>query len=115
MKESKKEYGKYLEIILIILTFISLIISSLEYTNMIYNWSYDTMKLNDLLISTPFNVALWIDNILLILFSIFYAVDTIRKRKNILLSLSFCIVSLCTTMIVSISIINLIAKIFNIF
>ena len=115
MKENKKEFGKYTEIILIVLTFVSLIISSLEYTNMIYNLSYNTTKLNDLLISTPFNIILWTDNVLVILVSIFYAVYTIRKRKNILLPLSICILSVCTTMIVSISIINLIAKIFNVF
>lgn len=115
MNKEIKNFSKWIEFILIILTFISLIISSLQYTNIIYVNSYDTMKLNDLLVSTPFTVALWIDNILLFLVSIFYVIDTIQQKKNMLLKLSFCVFSICTTMVASTLIINGIAKIFGIF
>ena len=37
MKKEIKNFGKIVEIILIILTIVSLIITSLEYTNMVYN------------------------------------------------------------------------------
>lgn len=115
MRKEIKNFGKLVEILLIILTAISLIISALEHTNMIYNWSYDTMKLNNLLVSTPFTIALWIDNILLFLVSIFYIIDTIQQKKNVFLKLSFCVFSICTTMVVSTLIINGIAKLFGIF
>lgn len=115
MKKEIKNFGKWIEIILIALTTISLIINALHYTNMIYNWSYDTTRLNDLLVSTLFTIVLWIDNILIFLLSIFYIVDTIEQKKNLFLKLSFCLFSICTTMTVSCFIINGIAKIFRIF
>lgn len=115
MKKEIKNFGKWIEILLIILTFVSLIISALEYTNIIHNMSYDTTKLNDFVVSTPFSLILWIDNILLFLVSIFYIIDTIQQKKNIFLKLSFCLFSICTTMVISTFIINVIAKIFGIF
>jgi uncharacterized membrane protein len=115
MKKEIKNLEKCIEISLIILTFVSLIISALEYTNITYNMSYDTMKLNDLVVSTPFSIILWIDNILIILLSIFYVIDTIQKKKNMLLKISFCVFSICSTMLVSTFIINGIAKMFGIF
>ncbi len=115
MKKEIKNFGKWIEILLIILTFVSLIISALEYTNIIYSMSYDATKLNDFVVSTPFSVILWIDNILLFLVSIFYIIDTIQQKKNIFLKLSFCLFSICTTMVISTFIINGIAKMFGIF
>jgi hypothetical protein len=115
MKKDIKNFGKWIEIIFIILTFISLIIDAFEYTYLIYNMSYDAMKLNDFLISKPFTITLWIDNILIIIFGIFYIIDTIQQKKNVFLKLSFCIFSICTTMIVASFIINGIAKMFGLF
>lgn len=115
MKKEIKNFGKLTEIILIILTFISLVITALEYTNMIYNITYNTTKLGNFLASSPVLVTLWVDNILIILVSIFYVIDTIQQKKNILLKLSFCIFSICTTMLVSNLIVNGIAKIFGVF
>lgn len=115
MKKEIKNFGKWIEILLIILTFVSLIISALEYTNRIYNIAYETTKLNDFVVSTPFNIILWVDNILLFLVSIFYIIDTIQQKKNIFLKLSFCLFSICTTMVMSTFIINGIAKLFGIF
>lgn len=115
MKKEIKNFGKWIEILLIILTFVSLIISALEYTNRIYNMAYETTKLNDFVVSTPFNIILWVDNILLFLVSIFYIIDTIQQKKNIFLKLSFCLFSICTTMVMSTFIINGIAKLFGIF
>lgn len=115
MNKEIKNFGKWTEIILIVLTFVSLIITALEFTNMIYNTTYNTMKLNDFLVSRPFTITLWVDNILIILVSVFYIIDTIQQKKNIFLKLSFCIISICTTMLVSNFIVNGIAKIFGIF
>lgn len=115
MKKEIKNFGKIIEIILIILTVVSLIITSLEYTNMVYNATYDTNVLNALLISTPFTIILWSNNILIYLISIFYIIDTIRYQDNKLLRLSFCIFSILTTIVVQTFIINFIASLFGIF
>lgn len=114
-REKVKNFKNEIEILLVVLTFLSLIMSALEYTNMIYNVSYDTTKLNDFVVSTPFSIVLWIDNILIILLSIFCVIDTIRQKKNVLLKISFCIISICSTMVVSTFIINAVAKLFGIF
>lgn len=114
MKKEIKNFGKWVEIILIILTAISLVICALEYTNIIYSDSFDTMVLNNMLISKPFTIILWVNNISIILVSIFYIIDTIEQKKNLLLKLSFCFFSICTTMLVSCFIINSVAKIFDI-
>lgn len=115
MESKIKIWGKWIEVLLIILTFVSLVINALEYTNMVYNMSYDTVKLNEFVVSTPFSVVLWIDNILIILLSVFYAIDTIRQKKNRLLKISFCVFSVCSTMLISTFIINGIAKLFGVF
>lgn len=115
MKKKNKDFGKILEIVLIVLTLISLIINALEYTNMIYSYSYDTMKLNNILVSLPFNILLWVDNVLIYLISIFYIVNTVKEKKNMLLKLSICIFSICTTVVCSNFIINAVAEIFGIF
>ena len=85
MKKEIKNFGKWVEIILIVLTIISLIISALEYTNLIYSDSFNTIALNDILISKPFTITLWVDNILIILVSIFYIIDTLEQKKNLFL------------------------------
>ena len=115
MKKEIKNFGKYLEITLIILTFISLILAVLVNTNIIYNATYDTLKLNNIVTNSVFNIFLWIDNILIYLISIFYIIDTIKEKKNVFLKISFSIFSICTTLVVSTLIINGVAKIFGIF
>ncbi|MBP3920649.1 MAG: hypothetical protein J6D28_03690 [Bacilli bacterium] len=115
MNREIKNFGKIVEVILIILTFVSLVINALEFTNIIYSNSYDTYSLNSLLISKPYNVLLWVDNILIYLVSIFYVVDTIDEKKNMFLRFAFCLFSILTTIVVSTFIINFIASIFGIF
>ena len=114
MKKEIKNFGKWVEIILIVLTAISLVICALEYTNIIYSDSFDTMTLNNMLISKPFTIILWVNNVLIILVSVFYIIDTIEQKRNLFLKLSFCFFSICTTMLVSCLIINGIAKMFGI-
>lgn len=115
MKKEIKNFEKYVGIILIILTVLSLIINALEYTNIIYNMSYDTTKLNDLVVSTPFTIILWIDNILIYIMSIFYIISSIQSKKDVIVKISFAIFSIATTIIVSTFIINFVASIFGIF
>lgn len=115
MKKEIKNFGKVLEVILIILTFISLIIDLLLITNNIYTHSYDTMSLNSVVVSVPFNILLWVTNISIYFISIFYIIDTIKEKKNVLLKLSFCLFSILTTIVVFNTIMNFVAELFNIF
>ena len=115
MNKEIKNFGKYIEIGLIVLTFISLVLDALVYTNVIYNVSYDTGALNNIITSSSFNIFFWTENILIYLVSIFYIVDTVKEKKNVFLKLSFCIFSICTTLVVSNLIINFVARIYNIF
>ena len=115
MNKEIKNFDKVMEISLIVLTFISLIIDALEFTNMIYNNSYITDNLNSLLISKPFNIILWIDNALIYLFSLLYIIDTIKSKKDILLKISLAIFSILTTIVMEVTIINIVASLFGIF
>ena len=85
MKKEIKNFGKILEVILIILTFVSLVIDLLIITNNIYTFRYDTMSLNSVVVAMPFNVLLWVTNISIYFISIFYIIDTIKEKKNVLL------------------------------
>ncbi len=114
MKKEIKNFGNVIEVELVFLTFINLIICALEYTNIIYAETYDTMRLNNILIGTPFTIFLWLDNILIYITSIFYIIDTIQKKNNMLIKLSFCFVSICTSIVMSTFIINGVAKLFGI-
>ncbi len=115
MKKEIKNFEKIMGIMLIVLTIISLIINALEYTNMIYINSYNTNNLNDLLVSKPFNILLWLDNILIYICSIFYIVRAVQSKRDILIKVSFSLFSILTTMFMSNLIINGIAVLFGIF
>lgn len=115
MKKEIKNFEKIVGIVLVILTIISLVMSALLYTNIIYSCSYDTTHLNGLLVSKPFDIVLWIDNILIYLFGLFYIISVVQSKKEVLIKVSFAIFSIMTTMVASTLIINGIASIFHIF
>lgn len=115
MKKEIKNFEKIVGIVLVILTIISLVMSALLYTNIIYSCSYDTTHLNGLLVSKPFDIVLWIDNILIYLFGLFYIISVVQSKKEVLIKVSFAIFSIMTTMVASTLIINGIACIFHIF
>lgn len=115
LKKEIKNFEKFVEIGLIALTIISLMINALEFTNIIYNWSYDTAGLNSLLISKPFNILLWTDNILIYLFGLFYIICAFDSKKDRVLKIAFSIFAILTTIVVSTLIINGVASLFGIF
>ncbi len=115
MKKEIKNFEKIVGIVLIVLTMISLIINAFIYTNMIYDWTYDTTNLNNIVVSTPFNVIMWIDNILIYVFSLFYIMSAIESKKDVFVKISFSIFSIVTSIIASNFIINGVASIFGIF
>lgn len=83
--------------VLIVLTFISLIITFLNFTYLTYQER---------------NIDL-INNFLVIIFAIIYIVLGIKSKKEVLLKVSFSIFSILTTMVVLTFIINFIASLFN--
>lgn len=100
---------------LIILTIISFIIIVLVETNVTYSTSYDTTRLNELLVSASFNWILWIDNILVFIFGILYIVSAIQSKKEMLLKIVFSIFCMLSTIVVLTFAINFVATVFGIF
>lgn len=115
MKKEIKNFDKVVEIILIVLTIISLVINALHITNAIYSSSYDVINLNNLLTNKIFTVLLWIDNILIYVFGLLNIVDAIKYGKNLAQRISFSLFSVFTTTIFTVFVVNTIAKIFEIF
>ena len=100
--------------ILIILTFISLIITYLNFTYLTYqNLNVDII--NDFLVNYVNNWILWTNNILLFIFAAMYIVISVKSKKEVLLKISFSIFSILTTMLASTFIINSVAEIFSVF
>jgi len=100
---------------LIAVTFVGLIISALQFTNIIYGWNYDTEKLNNLVVSNWFNILFWIDNLLVFGLGILYAVLGYKSKEDVVIKIAFSILAICTTMISSIFAINLVGEMFSIF
>ena len=97
---------------LIILTFISLIITILNFTYMVYQ-DRNIDNINTFLINYINNWLLWVDNILLYIFSITYMILGIRSKKEVLLKVSFCLFSIMTAIITLTFIVNFIAEFFG--
>lgn len=115
MKREIKNFNQMVGIILVVLTGISLVINALLFTNMIYNCSYDTMGLNELLVSTPFNILLWVDNILIFITALFYIISSIKEKKNSFIKISFAVFAVLTTIVVQSFAINWVAELFGVF
>lgn len=98
--------------VLIVLTFISLIITFLNFTYLTYQ-ERNIDLINNFLVNYVNNAFLFIDNFLVIIFAIIYIVLGIKSKKEVLLKVSFSIFSILTTMVVLTFIINFIASLFN--
>lgn len=98
--------------VLIVLTFISLIITFLNFTYLTYQ-ERNIDLINNFLVNYVNNAFLFIDNFLVIIFGIIYIALGIKSKKEVLLKVSFSIFSILTTMVVLTFIINFIASLFN--
>ena len=98
--------------VLIVLTFISFIITFLNFTYLTYQ-ERNIDLINNFLVNYVNNAFLFIDNFLVIIFAIIYIVLGIKSKKEVLLKVSFSIFSILTTMVVLTFIINFIASLFN--
>ena len=114
-KRQKRDIEKIVCIILIILTFISIVFSMFNFAYLFYSKSYinDIDKINKFLLK--YNNLILIDNILIFIVAILYIILGIRSKKEVILKVSFSIFSILTTMIVLTLIVNVIAELFGIF
>lgn len=105
---------KFIKISLIILTFISIMITILNFTYLTYI-DQNIEKINNFLINYINGPLLWIDNILLFVFAFIYIICALESKKEIFLKISFSIIAVLTSMIPLSFIINALASIFGIF
>ena len=112
MKKLNINIDKYVRNILIGLVFISLMIIILNFTNSIYS-DHDTTKLQNVLniINGP---VMWIDSILIYLFSLIYIVSAIQSKQEVVLKVSFSVFAILFNMITMNFFINMIAEVFGI-
>ena len=120
MKKEIKNFGSIIEVVLVVLTFISIIINAIYFTNHMYSLESELVMLNMEAInkfceSSLFNILLWVDNIMIYFVLIFYVIDTIPSKKNVFLKLSFGLFSFLTTLIVIVGEVNIVSEIFGIF
>lgn len=111
-KNKKFEIEKIVRNGLIILTLISLICSMFHFAYLFYQ-DNNIENINNFLLKYDF--ILYIDNILLYVFAIFYIIIGIKSKKEVALKISFSIFSIITTMIVLTLIVNVIAEMFGVF
>ncbi len=108
-----KSIEKIVRNILIVLTFISLIITFLNFTYLTYQ-DRNIDLINDFLVNYVNNAFVFIDNFLVIIFAIIYVVLGIKSKKEVVLKIAFSVFSILTTMVVLTFIINFLASLFNI-
>lgn len=97
---------------LVILTGISIILNIIVFTNNLY---FEHEILNAIIGNDFFTSILLIDNILIIIFGIYYIVKAIESKKDMLLKISFSLTSIFTTQAVLILCMDLVEKIIKIF
>ncbi len=73
------------------------------------------MRLNELLVSTPFNILLWVDNILIFVIALFYIISSIKEKKNSFIKISFAVFAVLTTIVVQSFMVNFVAELFGVF
>ena len=110
----KFDIEKIVKNILIILTLVSLVITLLNFTYLTYQ-DRNIDRINDFLINYVNGWVLWVDNILLYIFSVAYIILGIKSKKEVLLKVSFSIFSILTAVITLTFIINFLADLFGMF
>ena len=114
----KKEREKFIKKehlirnILIGLTIVSLIITLLNHTYAVYQ-DRNIEIINNLLVNYINGWLFWIDNLLVIVFALWYIVLALQSKCERVIKISFSIFSIITTMLVSNFIINFVASIFQ--
>ena len=117
MKKEVKNIEQIVSIIFVVLTAVSLLINAIAFTGMVYNdLPFERIELiNNVVASSAFYYTMWISNILLFAIGFLYLVIAIKSKKEVFIKVSFVAVSVLTSIIMSILIINFVAELFGIF
>lgn len=112
MKKLDYNVDKVIRNILIVLSLISIFSVILNFTNAIYS-DHDTAKLQSFLnvINGP---IMWIDGILLYLFSILYIISAIQSKCERIIKISFSVLAILTNIITITFFVNIFASLFSI-
>ena len=105
---------KFVRNTLIVLTFINLIIVALNYTYQVYD-NLNIERINHLLVNYVNTWIMWVDNILLYIFAIFYIILGIKSKKEVTLKISFSVFSILTCITTLVFVVNLFARMFGMF
>lgn len=99
MNKEIKNFGKVIEVLLVILVFINLILLACIFAQVQVSDFYPQRAVVSFVQSSFFTPIVFIINGLIYLLSIFYVIDTIQEKKNVFLKLSFCLLSILTTVL----------------
>ena len=100
--------------VLIVLTFISLLITLFNFTYQVYD-DRNIERINNLLVNYVNTFVMWIDNILLYVFAVIYIVLGVKSKKEVVLKVSFSIFSVLTAIITLTFLVNFVARLFGMF
>lgn len=100
--------------VLIVLTFISLLITLFNFTYQVYD-DRNIEKINNFLVNYVNTFVMWIDNILLYIFAVIYIVLGVKSKKEVLLKVSFSLFSILTAIMTLTFLVNLVAHLFGMF
>ncbi len=114
MKKNNKNIEHIIRNILIALTIISLAITTLNFTYLVYQ-DRNIEIINNFLITYVNGPVYIIDNILVFIFSIIYIILAIKSKNERILKIFFSLFAIFTTITSLTLIINVIADIFHIF
>ena len=115
LKKELTHYERNVTIVLVVLTVISLVIDFLVYTVGVY--SDDTVNMaaiREVVNSGWFMTLLWVDNIAIYVTNLFYAAAIIDSKRDLIVKVSFAVLSILSTVLINAQIINLIAFAFGI-
>lgn len=100
--------------VLIVLTFISLLITLFNFTYQVYD-DRNIERINNLLVNYVNTFVMWIDNILLYVFAVIYIVLGVKSKKEVVLKVSFSIFSVLTAIMTLTFLVNMVARLFGMF
>ena len=113
MNKEIKNSGKIVEVLLVILTFISLLLLVTIFAQAAVADLYPLPALAKFVQLPFFTPVVFVINGLIYLLSIFYIIDTIKAKENVFLKLSFCLFSILTTALCFMAIANILISIWG--
>lgn len=113
MNKEIKNFGKIIEVPLVILTFVNLILLACIFAQAQVGDFYPQRAIVSFVQAPFFTPIIFIVNGLIYVLNIFYIIDAIQEKKNVFLKLSFSIFSILTSILCFIALVNIIIEIFG--